>query len=48
MLTEDGPFFWMLKFYDSHERSREEEERSVVIFELIRMFEGGCHGRWFW
>jgi hypothetical protein len=47
IMTEFGPFFWMLKFYDDQERARQTGQWSTLIYESVGFGNGWCDGRWF-
>ena len=47
MNTNQGPFFWMLKFYSDKERAGQTGAWNTLLYESTRVGDEWCDGRWF-
>lgn len=47
-MTETGPFFWMLKYYDDQKKAGQTGDWHTLVYESSQITNDGAEGRWFY
>ncbi len=47
LMTQMGPFFWMIKFYNNAVAAGQTDQWQVIVYESTNIQPGYCEGRWF-